>query len=163
MMNNYQLDCNEKFRNVEHLFNLHRVMERDEKLKYIQQCDSAYTISVVQRKDFLELFEKIHHNAIFIGMKYAFEYVGYAAIYVNDFENYSAYITLICVSKNFQRLHLGSNLMNECICVAKKSGMKRIRLEVLKKDTHAIEFYKSVGFSLEEKEKENSIYMSREI
>ena len=77
-MNNYQLDHAKKFMDIERIFSVHQITEKDEKLKYIQICDSAYTFSVVQRDDFLELFDKIHYNAIFLGMKYASEYVGYA-------------------------------------------------------------------------------------
>ncbi len=160
-MNNYQLDHAKKFMDIERIFSVHQITEKDEKLKYIQICDSAYTFSVVQRDDFLELFDKIHYNAIFLGMKYASEYVGYAAIYANDFENYSAYITLICISDKYQRLHLGSMLLKECVDAAQKAGMRDIRLEVLKQDQGAIQFYEKNKFEYEKEASLKSIYMRK--
>ena len=48
-MNNYQLDHAKKFMDIERIFSVHQITEKDEKLKYIQICDSAYTFSVVQK------------------------------------------------------------------------------------------------------------------
>lgn len=160
-MNNYQADHSGNFMDNEHAFSVHQISGKDEKLKYVQICDNAYTISVVQREKFSELFDKIHNNAIFLGIKYASEYVGYAAIYVNDFENYSAYLTLICISDKYQRLHLGSMLLKECIGIAKRAGMKNVRLEVLKRDEGAIRFYEKNAFKYEKDASSKSIYMQR--
>lgn len=135
--------------------------DKKEKLKCIEECDSAYTVSVINRENFAELFRKIDRNAIFLGIKIGSIYVGYVAFYANDVINYSAYITLICVAKKFQRYHLGSMLMEECIRVSRKAGMKQIRLEVLKRDEHAIAFYKAFGFYIMEEDTLQSYYMCK--
>lgn len=160
-MNIGQADNSENAINIERIFEVRQITEKDEKLKYLQACDSAYTISVLERNDFDELFEKIDRKAFFLGGRYLSEYAGYAAVYINDFKNFSAYITLICVSDKYQRKHLGSILLMECINIAKKSGMKNIRLEVLKEDDGAIHFYKKNAFEYEKEASSKSIYMQR--
>lgn len=140
-----------------------QIKAKDEKLKYIQICDSAYTISVLKRNDFSELFEKIHQNAIFLGLEYNSEQAGYVAFYANDIEKKIAFITLICMSTKFQRLHLGSALMERCIQISKELNMEQIKLEVLLRDTVAIGFYKKHGFIQDSVASETSIYMKKKL
>lgn len=102
-----------------------QIKEENEILRYMKICDSAYTISVLKRDNFHKLFKKVHRNAIFLGLKYNSERAGYVAFYANDMENKIAFITLICVADKFQRLHLGTMLMDECIKMSKKEGWSK--------------------------------------
>ncbi len=52
-------------------------------------------------------------------------------------------------------------MMEECIKIAKKAGMKQIRLQVLKQDKGAIQFYRKCGFREEKKEMQQSIFMKK--
>lgn len=133
-----------------------------EKRMALEQCDDAFTLSVVKREGFEGLFEKIDSNADFIIARQGRECLGFAAMYANDFENRSAYITLFAVRQNYQKRHIGTLLMKKCIDVAEKKGMKEIRLEVLKRDAGPISFYQKMGFQYETdvcRESKKSIYM----
>ena len=79
---------------------IYQLDNKEEKLKYIYTCDNAYTFSVLERKDFSELFDKIDKNAIFLGIEYKKEEAGYAAFYSNDIKDRIAYLTLICILIN---------------------------------------------------------------
>lgn len=163
MKSEYQLKSRNESMTLDLKVHINQLNNRDEKLKYIYACDNAYTISVLKRVDFPKLFDKIDKNAIFLGAEYEKERVGYAAFYANDLKNKIAYLTLICIADKYQRLHVGSVLMKKCIELSKKMGMNQIRLEVLKQDVHAILFYKSFGFEIEECENSVSYYMNKMI
>lgn len=142
---------------------IRQIEDKAEKLKYMQICDSAYTISVLKSDNFGELFEKIHQNAIFLGLKYNSQLAGYVAFYANNMENKVAFITLICIADGFQRLHLGTMLMDECIKMSKEIGMEQIELEVLRQDINAICFYKHYDFVEEKMVSDKSLYMKKKL
>lgn len=129
----------------------------------IQECDDAFADSVVNRNGFDALADKIRNNGIFLVIRVDNETAGYAALYANDGENKTAYISLICIKRPFQKMHLGKSLIEECCKVAKRSGMTTIRLEVNKKNLHAIQFYQADGFEKEAEDSEATFYMRKEL
>lgn len=59
-MDNFQLEENKNLLAGETCkFCIKQIYEKTEKLEYISECDSAYTISVLKRENFSELFDKI--------------------------------------------------------------------------------------------------------
>ena len=128
-------------------FYIREITDRTEKQRFIEECDDAYTISVINRSFYPELFEKLDNRAIILGVYgETGEIAGYSAFYANDKENKRAFLTLFCIKKSMQRHHLGSQLMEESIKNAKDRGMKTMALEVLKVDKGAIAFYAKNGF-----------------
>lgn len=144
-----------------HSIQIYEVENREKKLQFMRECDNAFTISVIDRKNFSELFEKINKYAKFLAVEYDQKQVGYAAVYINNKSNWTAYITLFCISKRYQRLHFGTTLMIECFGIARAAGMTMIKLEVLKQDISTICFYESCGFRYEGNASEQSIYLYR--
>ena len=72
--------------------------------------------------------------------------LGYTSMYANNVQTRTAYISMFCIRTNYQKLHLGTKLMNKAIEVARQNGMVNIRLEVLKDNTKAQKFYSRCGF-----------------
>lgn len=132
------------------------------KHKIIESCDMAFSSPVSKRENYSELFEKIDKNAIFIAA-YDEEPMGYAAIYANNKETRTAYITLIAVKPEFQGRKIGRALMEACEKVSNENEMKCIMLEVAKSNLKAIRFYEKCGFEVCMPEKESSLYMRKEI
>lgn len=140
------------------------IADTAEKRRIMIVCDDVFTISVIKRSNFEELFDKIDKNAAFIGAyTRKREIAGYCALYANDLIERTAYITLFCVRSQMQRMHVGSKLMDASIEEAASRGMNKIRLEVLKVDTGAIEFYKRNGFVITGCAADDSYYMERSI
>ena len=137
---------------------------KDEALiqKAMLDCDYAFTISVIHRENYRELFQKIIQNAVVhvIVDEPGENIVGYAAFYANDRETHKGYITLICVKPEFQRNGLGSELIETCFQICKQNNMDSVGLEVLKCDTKAIAFYKSKGFQVTRESDHDSYYMN---
>lgn len=89
--------------------------------------------------------------------------IGYASMYANNYENKTAYISMFGIKKKFQGKKLGIVLMDKCVEIARKKGMRVISLEVFKTNRNAISFYKAYGFKETGAETELSIYMSLKI
>lgn len=140
------------------------VTESAEKKRIMFACDDAFTVSVTNRSNFEELFDKIDRNAAFLGAYTKNgEIAGYSAFYDNDAVNRTAYITLFCVRTQMQRMHVGTALMDASIEEAASGGMDRIKLEVLKVDKGAIEFYKHNKFVITGCATDDSYYMERSV
>lgn len=77
------------------------------KRRAIDIIDNAFTISILSRENFEELFDKIDKYADFIIALHSNRIVGYAAIYANNMEKKEAFITLIGVDRDFQHQGLG--------------------------------------------------------
>lgn len=138
------------------------VKDRDEKLKIMKECDCAFTISVIGRALFDELFEKIHNNAIFLGMyNEKSKVVGYSSFYANDEQTKTAFLTLFCIKPNMQHNGRGEILLKKSLEISSELGMKKTRLMVYKADVHAISFYKKCGFYTTGHETSDFIEMER--
>ena len=128
------------------------------KRKIVGICDKAFMHGITIRKNYEEIFQKIDQNAVFIAAVIDKNYVGYAALYANNHESRIAYISMIGVVQDMQRMHIGSRLLKRCIEVSKKNGMNKIRLVVLHENEKGICFYKKNGFAFEKKCTEQSDY-----
>lgn len=135
----------------------------DTKKHIIEECDRAFIKGITLRNNYNEILNKIDKYAIFISATVSNQFVGYAAMYANDMESETAYITMIGVIPDMQGLKIGKKLLDKCIEVAKVHGMKRIRLEVLKDNIKALMFYKNNQFVFEKKCTNRSNYLIREI
>lgn len=124
-----------------------RTDDRSLKLDAIRNCDENFTISVIERDSFCDLFEKIDKKALFyVAQDTSKNLMGYIAFYANDFESKQAYITLLVVKKEFQRMHIGTELVKECCKICRARNFETIKLEVLNRDVKARSFYKKAGF-----------------
>jgi ribosomal protein S18 acetylase RimI-like enzyme len=72
--------------------------------------------------------------------------VGLVAVYCNDRESRTAYVTSVSVLKELMGKGIATRLMSQCIEYAKASGMRRISLEVASNNAPAIRVYEKSGF-----------------
>lgn len=134
---------------------------KEKKISAIKACDSAFSISVVDRANFETLFHKIDTYADFIVATIDDLPIGYAALYANNKDSKEAFIALIGVDKRFQGNHVGKALMDNCVNISKQRGMRTIRLEVLDIDKGAQAFYSKQGFLEDGRCSSESIYMKK--
>lgn len=141
-------------------------------IKKISEKEKIKETILVLKEEFKYLFEKVDlddyckklsEKAYVIVAKEQDDIIGFLAIYINDNANYVAYITLIGVSKKFQMRGYGSKLLNYANDLAKKNGMKYIRLEVDNRNEKAERFYKKNGFILESFSENNSSFLIKMI
>ncbi|MCR4874147.1 MAG: GNAT family N-acetyltransferase [Clostridia bacterium] len=106
-----------------------------------------------------EYKEKVCKYAQIVKAVYNDTIVGFVAFYANNLETKQAYITQIAVLKDYQKMHIGSELLNTCLKIAKKAGMETCRLEVNNCNVNAITFYKKKGFTPDGDASKDSKYM----
>lgn len=139
------------------------INKTEEKRAIIEKCDSAFLEPLSSRDNYEAVFSKIDKYAIFIAAYENNVPVGYAAIYANDKESKTAFISMIGVLEEAQGKHIGSALMKKCVEKAIENDMKNIRLEVLNTNEKAIRFYKHHGFEYEKKCSDTSNHLIKKI
>ncbi|MCL2115992.1 MAG: ribosomal protein S18-alanine N-acetyltransferase [Methanobrevibacter sp.] len=75
--------------------------------------------------------------------------VGYIIFWIKDEDQ--GHIISLAIDNDYKRQNIGSELVKVAIDVFKKFNIKRINLEVRTQNKEAIYFYKSIGFTCEEK------------
>ena len=73
---------------------------------------------------------------------------GLEAIYVNDRERKTAYVTLFGILATYRRRHLGARLFEHCVQEAVAFGMRELKLEVRKDNEAALKFYLREGLKI---------------
>ncbi len=142
---------------------IRRIDDSDVKRTIIEACDSAFSLPMTTRSSFEDTFRKIDAYAVFLAAYDDEDAIGYAAIYVNDTKTRVGYLSILGVIEEMQGKRVGGALMQSCINQALKSGMTRIRLEVLKADKGPITFYERQGFVYERDCSDTSIYMVKRL
>lgn len=112
----------------------------------IGNCDKAFEKPVTERNVYSALLEKIHQKGIFIFAYQGNVSIGYCVLYANNSEARNAYISLIAVRPEYQKLHIGKQLIETCLQIAESYGMQTCSLEVRKNNASAIRFYQRNGF-----------------
>lgn len=90
--------------------------------------------------------KKIFEKAEFLSHNIFGECLGFVFFYCNDEKKESSYITLLLVNEKYRNNGIGAGMVKYVLFLAKNRGFKNCRLEVLKRNLSAINFYKSIGF-----------------
>lgn len=93
--------------------------------------------------------EKINKYAVVLPYFSKGSLNGFIAYYANN-ENGCGFLTLLLIDDNHQGNKLGKLLLETSIVDLRNKGFKSYKLEVLKRNIRAIEFYTSYGFVIEE-------------
>ena len=91
------------------------------------------------------------------------ECIAFAAVYMNDYDNRKAYISLFAVVDNYRKKGIGSYLLSFCEEQAHKKGMNFMILEVRKDNIPAQEFYKRAGYAFMQEETERAYLMQKSL
>lgn len=142
------------------VFSIYEEQDPAKKLDVIMACDSAFVTPLMQRADSDALLEKICTKAIVLVADCQVP-IGYAAMYANDLQNKTAFITMLAVRPEFQGMRIGRRLLLECEMKARENGMRYIKLEVAKGNDRAISLYQKCGFQIQDDESRSGFYMMK--
>ncbi len=115
-------------------------------------------------KELMEYADKLANLSEFVVAKNGEEMVGFIVYYMNDIENKIGYITLIVVKPDYRKdgiigaLAMGQ-LLNYARIEGVNAGIRKVRLEVDKENTHALKLYEKYGCIYMGDASEKSIYM----
>lgn len=139
------------------------IRNKNEIFSVINECDYSFSDSIVKRKDFENLLDKIYNFALFLTIYVCDQLAGYVAFYANDKETKEAFISLIAIKTEFQKQNLGTELIKMCEKKSYKLGMNFVRLEVNDYNSNAINFYKKNGYFFDGRCSENSKFMKKSL
>lgn len=131
----------------------------------IQEIKNGREIEDVLRECANDFYNQIYNNADVIidlarkFLEYAYFEVamsnnntccGFVAYYANDYFTLNAFVSMIVVKKEFQKLGIGKRLLEQVINRSKYFGLKSLSLKVDKTNENAINFYINRGFQIVE-------------
>lgn len=131
-------------------------------LKIHVDCDDDFIPRLSSRVNVSEYCKKLLDNAEIIGIYVNHNLVGVVAMYCNNIISKEAFISSICISKNFRGLGYGKILLKEALSMAKSKKFTKVLLEVGKNNFPAISLYTRFGF-YKIKEGISTIYMQCDI
>ncbi|WP_165043362.1 GNAT family N-acetyltransferase [Dysgonomonas sp. ZJ709] len=126
---------------------------------YYRLLDKSFEPPLSSYVDIDAYADKLVNNAYVAILKNKEEFIGLFAVYINDQERKTAYLSSFAIMNKYKGLGYSGYLINEMTKVAKLSGMHRIQLEVKSSYTRAINFYQKHGFKRsDEKTADNSTF-----
>ena len=131
-------------------------------LKLIRSFSEEFS-TLSSRVELSEYAAKLAENASVIAMQNDKECIGMAAVYMNDVNTKTAYISLIGIKEIYQGNGYGKLLLDFLIAEAKKAEMEKIRLEVDGINKKAQSFYFKCGFEIESHSDRNSMFLVKDI
>ena len=141
------------------VISIYEELDPGKKLEVMMTCDSAFDIPLMHRAGCDTLLEKISTKAIVL-VACCKEPIGYAAMYANDLQNKTAFITMLAIRPELQGMRIGRRLLLDCEAKALENGMRHIRLEVAKGNDRAIRLYQKCGFQIHDESK-SGFYMMK--
>lgn len=127
----------------------------------VRQCDDAFTQKVSGMPGYKDLIYKWSVSGI-MACAVSRDIAGYVVLYANDYQTRTAYIPMLGVRPQFQRVGCGKYLIGVCEGIGMERGMENLSLEVLKSNTNGMEFYIHMGFQIQ-LEKDNSYIMHKKL
>lgn len=126
--------------------------------------NSVFEPSISERIDNFDKYtEKLQKNALIYSAKVDGADLGFLALYANDTNSLTAYITYLGVLPSAQNKKIGRSLLNFTFKLASDTGMSNVKLEVRKDNEKAIKLYKLNGFIVEGEASSESVYMIKNL
>jgi ribosomal protein S18 acetylase RimI-like enzyme len=118
----------------------------DQLAALLQACDASFIPPLSSRVALTAYASKIASHALRLEAWQGTAPVGLLAMYCNDLDSGSAYITSVSVLPGYARRGIASALLAESIGRARMAGMRRIVLEVDTGNGPALRLYQQHGF-----------------
>ncbi len=114
---------------------------------HLLRCDHAFHPALSTRVDIPTYARKIHDRSARFEAWQDKDLVGLVAVYDNDPEGQSAFVTSVSVLPTHQGRGIAAALMRSCIDHVRRLGLACIELEVDQRSEPAIALYRNLGFT----------------
>ena len=99
--------------------------------------------------DLVAYAKKLYQNAqIFTCRDVQHQIVAVAALYANDLNSRTAFLSFIAVAPAHQRQGVGKHLLTACENFSLCSNMRQLQLEVFSSNRKALAFYRADGYTV---------------
>jgi ribosomal protein S18 acetylase RimI-like enzyme len=129
--------------NVEYLMN--KASEVDI-YRHLLKCDADFIPTLSSRVQVNKYARKIIDNAIRLEAWSGNVLIGMVAVYCNNQEKNTAFITSVSVLRMWTGKGIATQLMSHCIEYTKESGISLLRLELASENISAMSLYIKRGF-----------------
>lgn len=119
--------------------------------EHLSRCDSQFVPVLSGRVEIVEYAKKIANSAFRWEAWSGDVLVGLVAVYGNDLERRTAYVTSVSVLERWTGKGIATTLMRSAVAYSKLQGHRRISLEVAHAHRSAIQLYEKCGFSIGER------------
>lgn len=109
-------------------------------------CDEDFVPALSSRVSIPEYCKKLHAHADIISLMHNKKTIGLVAVYANNQQERTAYISSVCMIKEFRGKGYSRLLLESTIEYVKLKELKFIHLEVGLENLPAISLYESFGF-----------------
>jgi ribosomal protein S18 acetylase RimI-like enzyme len=113
---------------------------------HLRMCDAGFVPALSERIPLDEYARKIVRQAVRFEAWADGELIGLVAAYFNDANRETVYVTNVSVLPEWMGSGSASALLSDCIARARKSGFRRIALEVGLMNSRALALYGKFGF-----------------
>ena len=119
-------------------------LSQSEVLSLLERFDDSSDEPLHESLDFIKYSKKLSQYAYFVLATEKKQQIGFIAYYLND-ENHFAYVPQVVVHRNARHRGLGHTMFN-ILCDSLSTDIECIKLEVLKSNIYARNFYQREGF-----------------
>lgn len=134
-------------------------MSRERLYSLLCRLDNEYIPPISSQVDITRYAAKLTEHAVVIIAYNVDRDVGLIAFYANDLKSGDAFISSLGVEKSYRGSGLTKRLLTKAEAIAANHGMRRIKLEVSRTNTRAIQFYTREGFVPEHENKTSSSFI----
>jgi len=121
--------------------------EQERMVSYLESVDDLFPIRLSTRVDLGRYARKLlEYGIVRAAVDERGRIVGLVAFYANDAQSQTAYLSLVVVSREAQGRGVGHGLMADALAIAARRGMRRMRLEVQRRNAKAQDLYAQLGF-----------------
>lgn len=109
-------------------------------------CDKDFIPRLSSKVDIDDYCQKLYQKADTLSLLHNNQVVGLVSLYTNNLEARIAYVSSVCLLKEFRGKGYARLLLSKALEYAKAKGMLSIQLEVGQDNIAAIGLYHSFGF-----------------
>lgn len=109
-------------------------------------CDKDFVPALSSRVSIPDYCKKLHTHADIISLIHKNKTIGLVAVYANNKKERTAYISSVCMLKEFRGKGYSRLLLENAIVYVKLKELNYIHLEVGLENVPAISLYESLGF-----------------
>lgn len=140
----------------------YNTISEDELYRYLISVSGLFIPSLEKVVNIKSYANKIYNNALIIESWDDNVLVGIIACYANNNKTKEAYITCVCISKEYQGKGISKILFNHLYDILRLKQFLLVSLEVNKENTKALNLYQSQGFKFN-LEKVHSYILSKRL
>lgn len=126
---------------------------------HLVTCSTQFVPELASYVNIEDYAEKISKYAITIEAWSGTDLIGIVAVYYNNEDGMSGFITNVSVEKRYEGLGIAKNLLNICLDIGRMKGFNQVSLKVNQENVKAMRFYEHLGFVNRPEKSLEDIYM----